>query len=162
MSPGHGDLPAPLRWLWTEWVCKPNSVPTVPSIGGGHSSGTGVATGLERPTRGSRTQAARRTAGCRLPSNAAGHRFPPIWPCTGWGLPGRRVATTPVRSCRTFSPLLAARRAVCFLLRFPSGRPAFLLGSTLPCGVRTFLRVWTSLAGSRRQPNRGDHPTHSI
>jgi|WetSurMetagenome_2_1015567.scaffolds.fasta_scaffold238496_2 hypothetical protein len=32
----------------------------------------------------------------------------PIRPCTGWGLPGRRVATTPVRSCRTISPLQPA------------------------------------------------------
>jgi len=37
--------------------------------------------------------------------HAAGHRSPPIWPCTGWGLPGRRVTATPVRSYRTFSPL---------------------------------------------------------
>src|SRR5660397_281511 len=43
----------------------------------------------------------------------------PIRPCTGWGLPGRRVATTPVRSYRTISPLqpvlYGSRRAVYFL-----------------------------------------------
>jgi len=29
----------------------------------------------------------------------------PIWSCTGWGLPGSSVATAPVRSYRTISPL---------------------------------------------------------
>src|SRR5660397_204103 len=47
----------------------------------------------------------------------------PIRPCTGWGLPGRRVATTPVRSYRTISPLqpvlYGSRRAVYFCGTFP-------------------------------------------
>ncbi len=33
----------------------------------------------------------------------------PTWPCTGRGLPGRRVAATPVRSYRTISPLPVRR-----------------------------------------------------
>ncbi len=37
----------------------------------------------------------------------------PIRPCTGWGLPGRRVTTTPVRSYRTFSPLQPDKPACC-------------------------------------------------
>lgn len=47
----------------------------------------------------------------------------PIRPCTGWGLPGRRVTTTPVRSYRTISPsqpvLYGLRRAVYFCGTFP-------------------------------------------
>lgn len=55
----------------------------------------------------------------------------PVWPCTGRGLPGRRVTTAPVRSYRTLSPLpvrgsrVAAPSAVCFCGTFlrvsPSG-----------------------------------------
>ena len=40
----------------------------------------------------------------RAPANG------PARPCTRWGLPGRRVTATPVRSYRTISPLPAARR----------------------------------------------------
>lgn len=53
----------------------------------------------------------------------------PAWPCTGRGLPGRRVTTTPVRSYRTFSPLpvrgsrVAAPSAVCFCGTFPRLSP---------------------------------------
>jgi uncharacterized membrane protein YczE len=57
---------------------------------GNHPSGPGVAAGLEPPTRGS-----------------AGRVIAPVWRCTGWGLPSRRVTTPLVRSYRTFSPLPA-------------------------------------------------------
>ncbi len=57
---------------------------------GNHPSGPGVATGLEPPTRGS-----------------AGRVIAPVWRCTGWGLPSRRVTAPLVRSYRTFSPLPA-------------------------------------------------------
>ena len=39
--------------------------------------------------------------------DSAGSVDVPAWPCTWWGLPGRRVTTTPVRSYRTISPLPA-------------------------------------------------------
>jgi hypothetical protein len=39
--------------------------------------------------------------------DSAGSVDVPAWPCTGWGLPGRRVAAPPVRSYRTISPLPA-------------------------------------------------------
>jgi len=39
--------------------------------------------------------------------SSAGSIVAPAWPCTGWGLPGRHVTVTPVRSYRTFSPLPA-------------------------------------------------------
>ena len=37
----------------------------------------------------------------------------PIRPCTGWGLPGRRVTTAPVRSYRTISPSQPVKPACC-------------------------------------------------
>jgi len=46
-----------------------------------------------------------------------------------------------VRSYRTFSPLPCRSGAVYFLLHFPSRRRDSTLWSTLPCGVRTFLRT---------------------
>jgi len=48
-----------------------------------------------------------------------------------------------VRSYRTVSPLPHPHKvgpAVCFLWHFPSGHPAWVLPSTVLCGVRTFLR----------------------
>jgi hypothetical protein len=62
--------------------------------------------------------------------DSAGSVIVPAWPCTGWGLPGRRVAATPVRSYRTFSPLPAdeiqlrpRRLGGLFLWHFPAGFP---------------------------------------
>ena len=58
------------RW---EPACKPGSVEN------GHSSGMCVTAHLEQPTRGPRgPRVAERTA------------CPPIWSCSGWGLPCRR------------------------------------------------------------------------
>src|SRR3954447_16037014 len=53
----------------------------------------------------------------------------PAWPCTGRGLPGRRVTATPVRSYRTISPLpvrdaaAVAPSAVSFCGTFPRVSP---------------------------------------
>jgi hypothetical protein len=53
----------------------------------------------------------------------------PAWPCTGRGLPGRRVTAAPVRSYRTISPLPVrdaradAPSAVCFCGTFPRVSP---------------------------------------
>ena len=57
-----------------ESACKPGSVED------SHSSGTHVAIRLERPTRG-HARAARRSPWAARP---------PIWSCSGWGLPCRR------------------------------------------------------------------------
>ena len=84
----------------------------------------------------------------------------PVWPCTGRGLPGRRVAATPVRSYRTISPLpvrgsrVAAPSAVSFLWHFPAGFPGWALPTALPCGVRTFLEGF-SLPPRSAQPAPG-------
>ncbi len=86
-----------------ERVCKPNSVPCAarngmrrvavihlgPLLRGGSSNLPGC---LARVS----------AENARL---ATGRRFTPIWSCTGWGFPGGRVATPPVRSYRTISPL---------------------------------------------------------
>src|SRR5262245_21535640 len=74
----------------------------------------------------------------------------PTWPCTGRGLPGRRVTAAPVRSYRTISPLpvrdsrVAAPSAVCFCGTFPRLSPGGRYPPPLPSGVRTFLERHTS------------------
>ncbi len=85
----------------------------------------GIAPGLKRPTRGSE----------------AGHLHrPPIWSCSGWGLPGYpgypgyRWALTP-----PFHPYPACGGAVSFLWHFPSRYRDWALPSILPSGARTFL-----------------------
>src|SRR3990172_2750335 len=110
------------------------------SGGGDHLSGAAVTRRLKRPTRGLRAphedDPARAHGARRLHS-------PPIWPCSGWGLPSRPVTRPLVRSYRTVSPLPALAGgeplAVWSLWHFPSGRPAWALPSTLPGGARTFL-----------------------
>jgi len=55
-------------------------------------------------------------------------------------LPATRVATSAVRSYRTFSPLPTLRCRLCvFCATSPSGYPDRALPGALPCGVRTFL-----------------------
>jgi len=68
-------------------------------------------------------------------------------------LPSRRVATTLVRSYRTFSPLQPTPYGVAcrvFLWHFPAGFPGWTLSSTLLCGVRTFLDGLRPRTGDRR------------
>ena len=77
--------------------------------------------------------------------DSAGSVIVPAWPCTWWGLPGRRVTAPPVRSYRTISPLPATGSRVArhvggvFLWHFPAGFPGAQLATTTPYGVRTFL-----------------------
>src|SRR5690606_12083230 len=107
-----------------ESACKPDSVED------GHPSGPHVTAGLLRPTRDS----------------IGGP------PASLLGLaPGGVCRAGPV--ARSAGGLLlhpftlaCARRpsAVCSLLHFPSGHPAWELPSTLPCGVRTFLGLSTA------------------
>jgi hypothetical protein len=77
---------------------------------------------------------------------------PPIWPCSGWGLPchlrcRRRGALLPHRFTLACAPFRRPS-AVCSLLHFPSPRGARALPGTLPCGARTFLD-----ASRRRDPH---------
>ena len=87
----------------------------------------------------------------------------PIWSCTGWGLPsfpGRPenwcALTAPFHpypaliflNCLNESIQKNECGAVCSLLHFPSRCRDSTLWSTLPCGVRTFLRV----SDTRRPP----------
>ena len=92
--------------------------------------------GLRSPAASSGQPGALTASGQHRPPHGSS---PPIWPCSGRGLASRCVSTPLVRSYRTISPLPTSRRAVSFLCHFPSGRPAWVLPSALPCGARTFL-----------------------
>jgi len=79
---------------------------------------------------------------CNLPEDfrrAALKRLP-IWSCSGWGLPcpashlNRRWAFT-----SPFHPYRIQRLGGIFSVALSAGRPAFVLRTILPCGVRTFL-----------------------
>jgi hypothetical protein len=68
------------------------------------------------------------TASSDQPEDRPGTFGPPIWSCSGWGLPSRPVTRPLVRSYRTISPLLGAAhppeadvqsRAVWFLWHSP-------------------------------------------
>jgi len=85
--------------------------------------------------------------GPRVPDGRTRPACPPIWPCSGRGLPCRaccqaRGALLPHRftlaSCGTALSHPAAS-AVCFLLHFPWTRVPQALPGASPCGARTFL-----------------------
>ena len=93
----------------------------------GHPSRPAVARRLQRPTRGSSSDGP--SSPC-LALLRVGFTEPP-------GSPRALV-----RSYRTVSPLPVRPKppsAVCSLWHCPAGRPDWVLPSTLPCGVRTFL-----------------------
>ena len=94
----------------------------------GHQSSFTVTDEVVQPTRGR----ARRLS-------------PPIWPCSGWGLPDATVSRSPgellphhftLTSIRQLTPV---RRGGMFLWHFPWGHPPWALPSILPFGARTFL-----------------------
>jgi len=107
-----------------EWACKPSSVDSV------HLSGTAVAHSLMRPTRGScgvgLTPVSRRRLALYLALLRAGFGQPVCLHTAGALLPHHF----------TLAHLTAGGM---FLCHFPSGRPAWVLPSALPCGARTFL-----------------------
>ena len=93
---------------------------------GSHSSGPAVTCRLKQPTRGQREP----------------RYCPPIWSCSGWGLPCRfcyqkRGGLLPHRF--TIAVLIAEPWAVCSLWHFPSPRGVRSLTGILLCGARTFL-----------------------
>jgi len=115
-------------------ACKPNSVPGTDysEPGNGHSS---------------------MDAGCPAPlatypgSQAGSPRTIPYLVLHRMGF--TKLPRSPgelVRSYRTISPLPVfsnhRKQAVYFLLHFPSHHCDSALGSILPCGVRTFLRIF--------------------
>ena len=126
-----------------ESACTPDSV-QAPKRLGDHPSRPAVARRLQRPTR------------------EYGRDHPlPARPCSGWGLPSR--PGHPGRWCALTAPfhpyLCPARRrpsAVCSLWHFPAGHPDWVLPSTLPCGVRTFLGPDPPEGG----PHAVARPTH--
>ena len=68
------------------------------SVVGNHSSGTRVTTGLERPTR----------KRARIGAAAISRCCFPIWPCSRWGLPCRRLL--PATRCALTAPFHPCRR----------------------------------------------------
>jgi hypothetical protein len=140
---------------------------------GGRTAGQGVNGGESACTPdsvlGTCVPGAAIPLGRRLPAGSSGlpgglrraGSPPPVWPCSGWGLPSR--PGHPGRWCALtapFHPCLCGLppSAVCFLWHCPAGHPDWLLTSTLPCGVRTFLGPVT--AGTR-PPGRLTTNTHS-
>jgi len=136
-----GDAEAPPergRFEGCESACKPDPVVD------GHLSGTYIAASLVRSTR-----------------DVAGG---PPCPCStllrmGFAKPARSPGPLVV-SYTTVSPLPVPRdvrfpgpSAVCSLLHCPSGRPAWVLPSILPCGVRTFLDPKAAAASRTRTRN---------
>ena len=125
-----------------EAPCKPDSVrlAAAPQQGrrqaGDHPSATAVASGLPSPRR------------CGLPGSlGAGRPLPrpskvpgllglaPGGVClAAWVAPGAGGLLH-----RRFTLTHRKRRAVCFLWHFPAGHPGWVLPTTVPCGVRTFL-----------------------
>ena len=73
----------------------------------------------------------------------AGRPYPPIWPCSGWGLTAAASPRTAVSSYLTISPLSHnVRRYVSVSLSVtdaPKNGGPWALPSTLPGGARTFL-----------------------
>gem|GEM_PF-1538375 len=147
---------------WVEPACKPGSVlrrHISRHRSSGHLSGTPVARRLMRPTR---------ELALRIGAVADGPPdHSPIRSCSGWGLPGRRVAPPPVSPYLTISPLpgYSAGEAFTgvadcrldprphpggmFLWHFPWSRPHWTLSSILPYGARTFLSCSLSAYLSR-------------
>ncbi len=117
----------------------------------------GVLSGVSRRVGGHPSE--RPTSGCPSGASEEDPSGPGGYPCphlallrVGFAEPSRSPVML-VRSYRTVSPLPVRRHpvarpappsAVCSLWHFPSGRPAWPLASTLPCGAPTFLDTVTS------------------
>ncbi len=108
-----------------------------------HLSRRIVTKALKQPTRNSRKTS-------RLPFPAG--NFVPAWPCSRWGLPGRRITATPVVSYTAVSPL-PPKEAVCFCGPIRQVSPPRVLPGILLCGARTFLDLDTQ--GRDRLTNLG-------
>ncbi len=137
-SAGRGRTSRPVRRVL--WPRPPRG-----GRGGGHPSGTGVATGLVRSTRGLGRVALEhpRRAASRplLTLLRMGFTEPPRSP---WALVVSYTTVSPLPDCRP-----KTGPAVCFLWHCPAGHPGWALPTILPCGARTFL------GEGARHPRRG-------
>ena len=138
LARGPSGITCRLERAADESTCKPDSVPVACATMGGHPSGTVVANGLVRPTRRLGRAALERLRRHRPLASSTSS-----WPCSGWGLPSRIShlmrwwSLTP-----PFHPYRSTpknRPAVCSLWHCPAGHPGWVLPTTLPSGVRTFL-----------------------
>ena len=135
-----------------ESACTPDSVPAPCGTGGDHPSRPAVTRRLQRPTRGCVTRAPRGRAVLPLSDLAPGgvYRAARVTPGAGALLPHRCTL-----ACASRLP--GPPSAVCSLWHCPAGRPDWVLPSTMPCGVRTFL--------GRVEPARGrpaDSPPRAV
>jgi hypothetical protein len=110
-----------------------------------------------------------------LPTCASASRvIRAVWHCSRWGLPGRRIAAPPVRSCRTISPLplwksrdsgLPQRRYVfCCTFRRPAARrtpAAWLLASTVALWSPDFPHAPYTV-GRARPPGELEHADYHL
>ena len=125
-------------------ACKPGSVP--PEGGDDHSSGPPIAGRFSRPTR---------TSGAVNPAKRTS-RDVPIWSCSRRGLPCRR-------RCRRRGGLLphpftlagSEEQAVCFLWRYPSGRPGRRLSAAFSPWSPDFPRREQAPAATARPSDGG-------
>ena len=132
-------------------ACKPGSVP--PEDGDDHSSGPAIADRFSRPTRTPRAvNPARRTS-----------RDVPIRSCSRRGLPCRR-------RCRRRGGLLPhpftltgpEEPVVCFLWRYPSGRPGRKLSAAISPWSPDFPPSYAKASEGRpceASAKKGDRPT---
>ena len=103
-----------------------------------------------------------------LPGSGAGHAIAPLFGLAPCGvcraIPVARDAGGLLPHRFTLARTGASPRrplAVCSLLHFPSGHPAWALPSALPCGVRTFLRGPAETGPRRPSPRLRSRRTHS-
>ena len=121
-APARQRLTADTAARGDQMACKPGSVPPPPERRrDDHSSGPSVAGRFSRPTR---------APGPAKPCPPRGGRGAPIRSCSRRGLPCR--PGHPVRGGLLPHPFtLTARAAVCFLWRYPWGRPRRALPAAL-------------------------------
>ena len=130
-------------------ACKPGSVP--PEDGDDHSSGPAIADRFSRPTRTPRAvnpaaETARRPYSVLL---QAGLAMPSALPKTRWAL------TPP------FHPY-PPKKAVCFLWRYPSGRPGRKLSAAISPWSPDFPPSFAKASEGRpceASAKKGDRPT---
>ena len=83
-------------------------------------------------------------ASCSQPGDGSGTHSPPIWPCSGWGLPAIASLRTAGSSYLPISPLPRYIGAVCFCGAIRRVTPPGRYPAPCPVGARTFLSSQTS------------------
>ncbi len=98
-------------------------------------------------------------ASCSQPGDESSTHSPPIWPCSGWGLPAAASLQTAGSSYLPISPLLRQAEAVCFCGAFRRVTPPGRYPAPCPVGARTFLSLPTN---RERAATRPTGPAHIV